>query len=167
MATGHHRVSNGERKEEKIPKKKKPCREGIFSPSCARLIHGGHRPPPSPPPHQTLCPPVLAVWKVWPVSSYRMRQSCRLGELTLQHGISVGGRRNHRAHSSAKRQPDRDWGGEGGLGRGSTAENKWKWAEAEDVRGSQVVHQRSVSRMIRQVMRFGIEMRRCEANKGK
>lgn len=46
-----------------------------------------------------------------------------------------------------------------GSGRGSTAENKHEWVEAEEVQGCQVVHQRSVSRMIRQGNEISIEIR--------
>lgn len=43
-----------------------------------------------------------------------------------------------------------------GTGRGWTAENKERWTEAEDVRGFEVVHQRSVSRMIRHAVRLAL-----------
>lgn len=43
-----------------------------------------------------------------------------------------------------------------GTGRGWTAENKEMWMEAEDVRGFEVVHQRSVFGTMRRAVRFAL-----------
>ncbi|POS72535.1 hypothetical protein DHEL01_v209070 [Diaporthe helianthi] len=61
-----------------------------------------------------------------------VRPSCGLGDLiALQNRISLKGKRNHRVQSSAKRQPDHNL--IQGPGRGSTAENRHEWAEAEEL----------------------------------
>lgn len=132
MAAGHHRAP-----------KRGTC-AGRASRARSRLIHERQSPRP--------CSP--AVLPVWPVSPTRV---------SVQDAPKLQGRRQ----KIAKR--DRRWTGAHtvhraassdnlilGTGRGWTAENKERWAEAECVRGFEVVHQRSVSRMIRHAIRLAL-----------
>lgn len=123
VAAGHHRV----------PKKRYLCREGLPV-SCSP-----HSWPPPPPPTPRRFPVLFCQSGQ---SHPPKRAGCAKAAGSAEEDGKMGSAWEGGAHTVHRAAPSDNL--ILGTGRGWTAENKERWTEAEDVRGFEVVHQRSV-----------------------